>query len=43
MERFTFNLPEKEKEKLETAVERDEFTSIAEAIRHLIRSYEVKV
>ncbi|MFB6144484.1 MAG: ribbon-helix-helix domain-containing protein [Candidatus Nanohaloarchaea archaeon] len=41
MERFTFNLPEKEKQKLETAVKKDKFTSIAEAIRHLIRSYKV--
>lgn len=43
MKRFTFNLPENEKKKLKKAVERDEFTSMAEAIRHLIRSYEVEL
>jgi Arc/MetJ-type ribon-helix-helix transcriptional regulator len=42
MKRFTFNLPDNQKKKLEAAVEGDEFTSIAEALRHIIRSYEVE-
>ncbi|MFB6182495.1 MAG: ribbon-helix-helix domain-containing protein [Candidatus Nanohaloarchaea archaeon] len=42
MQRFTFSLPENDKEKLREAVDNNQFTSIAEAIRHLIRAYEVE-